>query len=689
VPNRLAGETSPYLLQHQDNPVDWYPWGEEALQRARQEDRPIFLSIGYSACHWCHVMEHESFENEEIAGLLNERFVCIKVDREERPDLDQIYMQAVQMMTGHGGWPMSIFLTPELKPFYGGTYWPPHAQRGMPGFDQIVQAVDEAWKNRREQALEGSQELARRIVENSAAAGPAPLPEDVLASAAANLEGAFDFKNGGFGGAPKFPHPMDLQVLLRYWAKQPRDGVMQMVRLTLDRMAAGGIYDHLGGGFARYSVDARWLVPHFEKMLYDNALLLSAYLEGFVATGEADYARVARETADYVLRDMTDPGGGFYSTEDADSEGEEGKFYVWTPDELRDVLGPQAAETFAHVYDVSEEGNFEGRNILNLSKTIPQCAQLLGRDETELRDELADSRAKLLAARNRRVRPGRDDKVLVSWNGLMIDGLSRAANVLDEPRYRDAARAAADFLLRELRTGEGRLLHTWRRGTAKLPAYLDDYAALANALVSVYETTFDESYIDEAVGLADQMLLHFADPDGAGFFYTADDHEALIARTKDLFDSSVPSASALAATALSRLGMLCGRREYLDAAETTIQSAAIIIKRAPTAAGQMLLAADMLQGPTPQIAILTEPDHPSTVAALAALRRHFIPNKVLAVRGTSTETRTPYLDPLFDGKQLGDRSPTVFICRDFACQSPVTGLEAAEAAWQELSASEE
>jgi uncharacterized protein YyaL (SSP411 family) len=683
MPNRLAQESSPYLLQHRNNPVDWYPWGDEALQRARDEQRPIFLSIGYSACHWCHVMEHESFENPEIARQLNEAFVCIKVDREERPDLDQIYMNAVQIITGHGGWPMSVFLTPELKPFFGGTYWPPQARMGMPGFDQVIQAVSEAWRERREQAEAGAAQLTERLQQIGAAGEAGELSADLLATAADALERAADRTHGGFGRAPKFPHSMDLQVLLRVWRREKRDELLDLVKLTLDKMARGGIYDHLGGGFARYSVDARWLVPHFEKMLYDNALLTLAYLDGYAATGDEYYAQVARETLDYVLRDMTDEQGGFYSTEDADSEGEEGKFYVWTPEEIEAVLGPEAAATFNRVYDVTPSGNFEGRNILNLPRPIAQEAKLLGRDEADLAAELADSRRKLFEAREQRVHPGKDDKVLVAWNGLMIDALARAAGALDEPRYLAAARAAADFLLAQVRREDGRLLHTWRHGKAKLDAYLDDYAAMVNSLVSVYEASFDERYIDRAVELADQMLAHFRDPQG-GFFFTASDHEQLIARAKDFQDGSVPGGNALAATGLLRLGKLTGRGDYLDAAVETLRAAAPLIEQAPTAAGQTLLALDMHLGPAPEIVLLGDPARDDTAAALAALRRRFLPSKVVALRAPGEAPRSAALDPLFAGKAPEGAEPTVFVCENFACQTPVSGKEAALAQWEKL-----
>ncbi len=445
--NRLLAETSPYLLQHRNNPVDWHPWGPEALDRAKREDKPIFLSIGYSACHWCHVMEHESFEDPRIAALMNEHFVNIKVDREERPDLDAIYMTAVQIMTGRGGWPMSVFLTPDRQPFYGGTYFPPTQRMGMPGFDQILLAVADAWKNRRKQALDQAAELTSHLQQAAAPAGAGAsgdLTETLLFDAATSLERSFDPHHGGFGAAPKFPHPMDLRLLLRVWRRtkvpahdQTRktheahsDALLHIVTHTLDKMAAGGIYDHLGGGFHRYSVDERWLVPHFEKMLYDNALLIGAYIDAHLATRNADYARIARETIEYVLRDMTDPAGGFYSTEDADSEGHEGKFYVWSPAEVAAVLGDERAQLFNYVYDVTESGNFEGASILNLPKSIDQCAELKRLAVADLARQLSEDRARLFAERQKRVRPGRDDKVITAWNGLMIDSLAYAAGGL-------------------------------------------------------------------------------------------------------------------------------------------------------------------------------------------------------------------------------------------------------------------
>jgi uncharacterized protein YyaL (SSP411 family) len=509
----------------------------------------------------------------------------------------------------------------------------------------------------------------------------------ILDNARALLVRHLDRAHGGFGGAPKFPHPMDLR-LLAHLAHRHGDSaeLVHAITLSLDRMAAGGIYDQLGGGFHRYSVDERWLVPHFEKMLYDNALLVPCYLDAWLITADADYARVARETCDYVLREMTDPLGGFYSTQDADSEGEEGKFFVWTPEEVAGVLGADAAKTFNDVYDVTPAGNFEhGRSILNRPKTIAACAQILNRDTSDLERELAASRAKLLAAREARVHPGLDDKVIVAWNGLMIDALALAAGALDEPRFLAAAARAADFILTNMRRADGRLLHSWRQGQATLDAYLDDYACLANALVSLYEADFDDRWIEEAIQLADSVLELFEDRQGGGFYFTATDHETLITRQKDLYDNAVPSGNSMAALGLLRLGKLTGRSDYLAAAERALRASVALMQQSPTATGQMLLALDMVLGPTPEIVVLGDPVHPETAAALAALRHRYVPNRVLACRAPdSLATLSPALAPLFAGKQLDGPEPGVFICEHFACQAPHYGLPAAIAAWDKL-----
>ncbi|TWU27489.1 thioredoxin domain-containing protein [Bythopirellula polymerisocia] len=673
MPNRLADETSPYLLQHKDNPVDWYPWGPEALERARREEKAIFLSIGYSACHWCHVMEHESFENEAIARSLNEKFVCIKVDREERPDLDQVYMNAVQMLTGRGGWPMSVFLTPDLKPFYGGTYWPPHAKQGMPGFDQVIDAVANAWNNNRDAAVETADRLTAEL--SRAAQTTAPEGEVTAAwitGAAAHFRHTYDSTYGGFGAAPKFPAPMSLRLLMRDWYRRQEKSSLEMVRGTLDRMAAGGIYDHLGGGFARYSVDERWLVPHFEKMLYDNAQLALAYLEAYQITGDEAYAQVVRETLDYVLRDMTDPAGGFYSSEDADSEGVEGKFYTWTQEQLNTVLDENAAATFAKVYDVTAAGNFEHSNILNLPKTIDQLANILGRDPADLRHELAASREKLFAAREERIHPHKDDKVLVAWNGLMIEALAAAGAVLGEKKYLAAAEKAADFLLSELRDADGRLLHTWRDGQAKVSAYLDDYSYLANGLITLYEATFMARYLEEAITLMDVVLERFADEGEGGFFFTADDQEQLLVRNKDFTDNAVPSGNAMAACALVKLGKLTGSERYLTVATRTVQTPAELVKRYPSATAQTLLAVDLLVGPTYEMVLAADLESEESEHVLSEIHSRFLPNKVLAF---ATEEPLLQLAELLRGKTVLGDAPTLYICEGFTCQAPAQGKE--------------
>ncbi len=684
--NHLASESSPYLLQHQNNPVDWYPWGPEALGRARSENKPIFLSIGYSACHWCHVMEHESFENERISRILNQHFINIKVDREERPDLDHIYMNAVQMMTGRGGWPMSVFLTPELKPFFGGTYWPPDNRMGMPGFEQIITAVQDAWQNRREAAEQQAAHLTQALTQLGPTAGETlALNLELLNNAASRLEQVFDRQHGGFGNAPKFPHAADLQFLLRIEQRTKRPQLLDMVQLTLDKMARGGIYDHLAGGFARYSVDDRWLVPHFEKMLYDNALLAEAYLDAHLVTREARYARVVREIADYVLTYMTDRSGGFHSTEDADSEGVEGKFYVWTVAEIKEILGAEAGERFCTVYDVRPGGNFEGRSILNLPRTLAQCAELLRWDLASLTRELDQSRRKLLEARDKRVRPGKDDKVLVSWNALMINVLARAAAPLDRPTYLDAARRAANFLLEHVGRSDGRLLHCWRQGQAKLDAYLDDYTYMVNALVTLYETDFDERWLQQAVRLADVVLDHFQDARDGGFYFTADDHEPLITRTKDLYDSSIPSGNAMAAAALARLASLSGRSDFLEAAQATLQWAGSALRDNPSACGQLLIAADFLLGPMRQMVLIGGRDSEGLREVVQGLRGQFLPRTVIAARPADPPlTESSPLATLFAGKQPLDDQVTAFICEDFTCQQPLAGCAAIQEAAKKL-----
>ncbi len=671
------------MLQHAFNPVDWFPWGDAALSQAKQHDKPIFLSIGYSACHWCHVMEHESFENSDIAAAMNDIFVCIKVDREERPDLDQIYMSAVQMMTGRGGWPMSVFLTPDLRPFFGGTYWPPTSRMGMPGFRDILKGVADAWKNRRDDVLRSADELTSEVVR----AASESLPRSGLSLA--TLRGAMgqflqrvDWQQGGFGGAPKFPHPMDLRVLLRCWRRFGDQEALDAVRLTLDKMASGGLYDQLGGGFHRYSTDAQWLAPHFEKMLYDNALLVPVYLEAFQATGNANDARVVRETLDYVLREMTQPQGGFYSTQDADSEGEEGKFFVWTEDEVLALLGPEDGRLFCDAYDVTPLGNWEGHNILN-RPNVGQVFNLpvqAGQVENLPHDRLARCRAKLFDARSQRIAPGRDDKVLVSWNGLMIAAMSQAAAILGEPRYAEAASAAADFILANMRDADGRLLHSFKDGQARFNAYLDDYACLIDGLVDLYQATFEPRWLGIALDLAEQMLSRFEDPRG-GFFYTSIDHEQLVARVKDTQDNATPSGNGMAAYALVRLGTLTGRPQLLGRGYATLEAMSGQLDKFAMASGQSLLALDFVVGSTHEI-VVVESVEATAEAALRELHQRFWPNKVVARRpGQMADNDLPAsLRELLSGKQSSAGELTTFVCERGSCQSPLVGLDA----WREF-----
>lgn len=683
--NRLAHETSPYLQQHARNPVDWYPWSDEALAWAKEQDRPIFLSIGYSACHWCHVMEHESFENAEIAALMNQWFVNIKVDREERPDLDQIYMNAVMSLTGSGGWPMSVFLTPDLQPFYGGTYWPPTARWGRPGFRDILEGVHDAWTTRRAACVKQAAELTDLVVQAGQPTPPADaMTEATLQQAQRLLIRAADKEHGGFGGAPKFPHPMDLRVLMRCAHRFGGAEALQVVRLTLDKMAHGGIYDHLGGGFARYSTDARWLVPHFEKMLYDNAQLTTVYLEAFQLTGDESYARVARETLDYVLREMVSPTGGFYSTQDADSEGVEGKFFVWSHTEVLKHLGPDDGPIFCAAYDVTAQGNWEHTNIINRPRPWGPIAAHFQMDVPTLEARLADCCRRLFEVRSQRVAPGRDEKILVSWNGLMIAAMAQGANVLGDRRYADAATAAARFIVDQMTTEEGRLLHVAKDGVVRLNAYLDDYACLIDGLVELYQATFEPWTIAAAVRYAERMIAQFADPDGTGFFYTSADHETLIARNKETHDNATPSGNSMAATALVRLGRLTGRSDLESYGQQTLQMMSGLLSRMAMAAGQALVAFDFVLGPVEELIFCS---NDSSMPPLSALHRHFLPNKLILLRPHSqTDAELPSeLRPLLMGKTSLDGQLTLYACRQGTCQAPLTDAARMEALWQTLS----
>jgi uncharacterized protein len=669
MPNRLANESSPYLLQHANNPVDWYPWGPEALDKARAEDKPILLSIGYSACHWCHVMEHESFEDPTIANLMNTSFVSIKVDREERPDLDAIYMQAVQALTQQGGWPMTVFLTPEGAPFWGGTYFPPEDRHGMPGFKRVLTALAEAWRTRRDEVTAQSNEL-RQQLQGLMRPAAGRLDESILAQAAQGLLSQYDVDEGGFGNAPKFPQPMAVEFLLRAWRRTGEAELRAAAEHTLERMARGGMYDQIGGGFHRYSTDNHWLVPHFEKMLYDNAQLARAYLMGYQVSGNVYFRDIAAENLRYVLRDLTDPGGGFYSTEDADSEGVEGKFYVWTPSELAALLGVDDARVFGAFYDVSERGNFEhGTSILHMPKTPVEVARQLGLPEAQVLSAIERGRQVLFEARGGRVRPGRDEKVLTAWNGMLLRALAEAACVLADDDFRQAAIRNAEFLLSTMRRSDGRLFRTWKPGhVAKLNGYLEDYANLADGLVALYEATFDRRWLDAAAALADLVLEHFSDRDNGGFFDTADDHETL----KDIFDNATPSGNSVAADVLLRLALLLDRPDYRAAAERALVLLRPAMQRYPLGFCRALSALDLFLGPTREIAIIGPVADPSTTALLRTVFESFVPNKVVA-GGSSPDL------PLLANRPGLNGAPTAYVCQNYTCQQPVTDPESLRA----------
>lgn len=668
--NRLAGETSPYLRQHADNPVDWYPWGEEALQRARDEDKPILLSIGYAACHWCHVMAHESFEDPATAEIMNRYYVNIKVDREERPDLDSIYMSAVQAMTGQGGWPMTVIATPDGRPFFGGTYYPPVPRHGMPAFKQVLLAVADAWGKQREEIERSAGEIAVHLQEISSAeafGGGGTLNADLIDRALDGLLRTFDAKLGGFGQAPKFPPSMTLEFLLRVHVQRGDAMALRMVEHTLTMMARGGLYDQIGGGFTRYSTDDRWLVPHFEKMLYDNALLARVYLHAWQVTGKPLYRRVVEETLDFVVREMRHESGGFYSSYDADSEGEEGKFYVWTSAEIRAALGPDA-DLFMFAYDVSDRGNWEGRNILNRPRDPAEVAALYELDEAELERRLSANRQTLYAVRAGRVWPGLDDKVLTAWNGLMLAAFAEAGRALNRPDYTEIATWNAEFLWANLRQDDGRLLRSWKTGAgARYNGYLEDYAFLADGLLALYRATFEPRWFAWARELADRMLAHFSDGAGGGFYDTSDDHEPLLHRPKDMQDNATPSGNSMAAQALLLLGLYTGEGGYWDTAEAMVAALTDPIARYPGAFSQWLAATTLILGQPQEVAIAGNPDAADTRALLDVLNGRYRPDLVVAVGDDATAGIIPLLAdrPRIDGR------PTAYVCRRFVCRLPV------------------
>jgi len=669
--NRLAAESSPYLQQHADNPVDWYPWGDEALERARREDRPLLLSIGYSSCHWCHVMERESFEDPAVAALMNSAFVCVKVDREERPDVDQVYMRAVQAMSGQGGWPLTVFVTPQGEPFYGGTYFPPTPRHGMPSFSQVLRAAARAWRERPGDVRHGAAELisvlrrAEEQVESDSGSEPGT---DLLDNAVRVMARQYDAAHGGFGQAPKFPQPVTLEVLLRQHARTGDREALAMAHHTLRRMADGGIRDHLGGGFHRYSVDARWVVPHFEKMLYDNALLARVYLDAWRVTGEEDLREVARSTLDYVLTDLRGPEGGFFSARDADSEGVEGRFYVWTPNQVEAVLAAEEARLFMRCYDVTEAGNFDGASIPWLPHDLESVARVEGVDAQELRRRLSGARASLRQARSGRTPPFRDEKVLTGWNGMTVRALAEAGGALGDEEYVNAAETGMAFLLGEMRR-EGRLLHTFRNGIARIPGFLEDHGAVGNALLSLHEATLDPRWLDEARWCTEEMLARFwTEADGV-FHDAPHDGEQLFLRPRDVMDNATPSGSSLATELLLRAGHLFGEARYQDVAERVLRREESAMRRFPTAFGRLLSALDRSLAEPVEIAVVGRRGDEDTRTLLARSLSPFHRNRTVAGKAPGSTVEGV---PVLEGRDAMDGRATAYVCRGYACRAPTT-----------------
>ena len=674
--NRLINESSPYLLQHAHNPVDWYPWSMEAFEKAKKEDKPIFLSIGYSTCHWCHVMERESFENEQIAEIMNGHFVSIKVDREQRPDVDQIYMNAVQLMTGSGGWPLSVFLTPDGKPFYGGTYFPPKDSFGRPGFERLLLSIAEAWKNRRQELVDSAGNLSELLKSPTGPVEKRKLSLQILTGAFKYFQDSFDAANGGFGFAPKFPQPTNLSMLLCYWQRSGDEQALQMVEKTLDAMAKGGIYDHIGGGFHRYSTDSRWLIPHFEKMLYDQALLSKLYLQAYQITGNKKYAEISKEIFDYVLRDMTDSKGGFYSAEDADSEGAEGTFYLWLPKQIASTLDKNEAKLFNAHYGVTEKGNFEeGKTILNIKTSIEQLGKKFNKSPNEIEKILANARTKVFQLRQKRVRPHRDDKVIAAWNGLMISSLAYGGAVLGEQKYIDSARRCAEFILSTLRKG-GRLMRYYRNGQVIEKAFLDDYAFMIMGLLDLYEATFDAKWLIEAKKLSEQTIELFADSEKGGFFLTGNDGEKLIARTRPSSDGAVPSGNSIAALVLLKLGQMTMNQLFIEQGSRTLEAFSQQLEQSPAYSSAMLTAFNFWLGPAQEIVIAGNVDAKDTKKMLKLVRSKFLPNAVILLheqgsKGTAIERIIPFVknQTVIEGKA------TAYVCENYICNRPVNNIE--------------
>jgi len=689
--NRLLFEKSPYLLQHAGNPVDWYPWGEEAFQKARDEDKPVFLSIGYSTCHWCHVMEHESFEDAEVAALMNEHFVCIKVDREERPDIDNIYMGVCQAMTGRGGWPLTVLLAPDKTPFFAGTYFPKTSRFGREGMLELIPRIAEQWHTNRENLLSSGQQVLARMRSGSRRRPGAELDEAVLERGFAQLVRGFDSTHGGFARAPKFPTPHRLSFLLRYWRRSGDERALEIVERTLLAMRQGGIYDHVGFGFHRYSTDPKWLVPHFEKMLYDQAMLVIAYVEAYQATGNDEYARTAREVLTYVLRDMTDPKGGFYSAEDADSEGVEGKFYVWSADEIKKVLGDDA-ERFIESYNIRASGNFRNphtppkSNIPHLTRSSSDLAQQFEMDEADLRRQLESSRKKLFAAREKRIHPHKDDKILTDWNGLMIAALAKAASALDAPEYAVAAQRAADFVWDHVRDSKGRLLKRHREGESALPAHVEDYAFMIWGLIDLYEANFEVRNLKRAIELNDQLLAHFWDEKRGGLFFTADDGEPLPVRSKEVYDGAIPSGNSVAMLNFLRIAGITGDATLEEKAAALGRAFSAQVSRAPSAHAQLLCALDFGVGPSYEVVIAGNRAGGDTGEMMTALRRVFAPNKVVLFRPAGDSPPITELAAFTKLQKAKEGKATAYVCRNHRCKLPTVQPGALVASLNEASA---
>lgn len=678
-PNKLINEKSPYLLQHAYNPINWYPWGEEAFAKAREEDKPIFLSIGYSTCHWCHVMEHESFEDSVVAQMMNDVFVSIKVDREERPDIDNIYMTVCQMLTGSGGWPLTIIMTPDKKPFFAGTYFPKEERFGRIGMVELTRRIDEAWKNNRTKIYESAENITAAIGKVSDTKGDKEIDEEILTSVFNQFSSIYDNEFGGFGTSPKFPSPHNLTFLLRYWNRTGDTSALQMVETTLSEMYNGGMYDHVGFGFHRYSTDREWLVPHFEKMLYDQALLLNAYIEVFQATGNENYSRIAEEIITYVLRDMTSTEGGFYSAEDADSEGEEGKYYLWSIDEIRENLDEESSQLFIEAYNVKNAGNFKdemtksnnGKNIPHIKNNYDTLAEKHNIPTEELKVKLSKIREKLFNVRENRIHPYKDDKILTDWNGLMIASLAKAGRILKNQEYTYSAIKAMNFILHDLRGDDGRLIHRFRDGEAALTSSVDDYAFIIWGLLELYETTFDVQYLQSAIELQELQLEHFWDEENFGFFFTPDDGEKLLTRTKEIYDGAIPSGNSVSQLNLLKLSRLSSKIKYEEFASKMSKSFSNRIIDSPSGSTMMLQAVDFASGPSYEV-LITNGKSEKMKTMIDSLNSFFSPNKVVLIKDKNNEAELERVAPFTKDYEILENQVLVYVCQNFVCSLPTT-----------------